>query len=72
MRFPWNRAESQLNREVAHHLQELTAEYVRQGYSPEDAARQARKEFGGAGKLAHGLRLGHVRVAYWRWCSAKA
>ncbi|HVY92565.1 MAG TPA: ABC transporter permease [Bryobacteraceae bacterium] len=48
MTFPWNRAESQLNGEIAHHLRELTAEYVRQGYSPEDAARQARKEFGGA------------------------
>jgi predicted permease len=48
MTFPWKRAESQLNREIAHHLQQLTAEYLRQGYTREDAARQARKEFGGA------------------------
>jgi predicted permease len=48
MTFPWNRAESQLNREIAHHLQQLTDEYLRQGYTPEDAARQARKDFGGA------------------------
>ncbi|HVW08453.1 MAG TPA: ABC transporter permease, partial [Bryobacteraceae bacterium] len=51
MTFPWNRAESQLNREIAHHLRELTAEYARQGYSQEDAARQARKEFGGAAQF---------------------
>jgi predicted permease len=48
MTFPWKRAESQLNREIAHHLQQLTAEYLRQGYSAEDAARQARRDFGGA------------------------
>jgi predicted permease len=48
MTFPWNRAESQLNREIAHHLQQLTAEYLRQGYSADDAARMARKDFGGA------------------------
>src|SRR6185312_6849363 len=48
MNLPWNKAESQLNREIAYHLQQLTDEYLRQGYSPEEAARQARKEFGGA------------------------
>jgi macrolide transport system ATP-binding/permease protein len=49
MRFPWNRAaDSQLDREIAHHLQELSAEYIRQGFTPEDAARLARKDFGGA------------------------
>ena len=48
MTFPWNRAESQLNREIAHHLQQLTDEYLRQGYTREEAARQARKDFGGA------------------------
>ena len=40
MTFPWNRAESQLNREIAHHLQQLTDEYLRQGYTREEAARQ--------------------------------
>ncbi len=33
MRFPWNRLEADLNREVAHHLHELTAEYERRGHS---------------------------------------
>lgn len=48
MTFPWNRAETQLNREIAHHIQQLTDEYLRQGYTREEAARQARKDFGGA------------------------
>jgi predicted permease len=48
MTFPWKRAESQLNGEIAHHLHQLTTEYLQQGYSPEDAARLARKDFGGA------------------------
>ena len=33
MRFPWNRAETDLERELAHHLHELTVEYERQGHS---------------------------------------
>ncbi len=48
MRLPWNRAESDLNREIAQHLRELTAEYIRQGHTPEQAAHLAHKEFGGA------------------------
>ena len=47
MDFPWKRAESELAREIAHHIHELTAEYVRQGYSPQEAARLAKREFGG-------------------------
>ena len=30
MRFPWNWREADLERELAHHLHELTAEYERQ------------------------------------------
>jgi predicted permease len=48
MRFPWNRAETELERELAHHLHELTAEYERQGHSHEEAFRMAKREFGGA------------------------
>ena len=47
MNFPWKRAESELEREIAHHLYELTAEYERQGYSHQDAVRLAKREFGG-------------------------
>src|SRR3954470_12693605 len=48
MRFPWNRMEADLNREVAHHLHELTAEYQRRGHSREEAIRMAKREFGGS------------------------
>jgi predicted permease len=48
MRFPWNRMETDLQRELAHHLHELTAEYERQGHSREEALRMAKREFGGS------------------------
>lgn len=47
MKFPWRRAESELEREIAHHLYQLTAEYQRQGYSRTEAQRLAKREFGG-------------------------
>lgn len=48
MRFPWNRMETELNREVAHHLHELTAEFERRGHPHDEAVRMAKREFGGA------------------------
>jgi predicted permease len=48
MQFPWNRMETELKREVAHHLHQLTAEYERQGHSHAEAMRMAKREFGGA------------------------
>src|SRR5258708_30585652 len=48
MRFPWNRMETELNREVAHHLHELTAEFERRGHPRAEAIRMAKREFGGA------------------------
>jgi predicted permease len=48
MRFPWKRTETELEREVAHHLHELTAEYERQGHSHQEALRMAKREFGGS------------------------
>jgi predicted permease len=47
MRFLWNRRETELEREVAHHIHELAAEYRRQGYSRDEAQRMAKREFGG-------------------------
>lgn len=47
MRF-WRRSETELEREIAHHLHHLAAEYERQGHSRADALRLARREFGGA------------------------
>ena len=48
MQFPWNRMETELKRELAHHLHELTAEYERRGHSHEEAMRMAKREFGGS------------------------
>jgi predicted permease len=48
MHFPWNGQETDLKLEVAHHLHELAAEYERQGHSRQDAARMAKREFGGS------------------------
>ncbi len=42
-----NQSETELDREVAHHLHHLAAEFRRQGHSPEEALRLARREFGG-------------------------
>jgi predicted permease len=47
MRFPWNQSESDLEREIAHHLHQLASEYERQGYSQAEALRLAKREFGG-------------------------
>jgi predicted permease len=48
MRFPWNRMEADLKRELEHHLHQLTAEYERRGHSHEDAMWMAKREFGGS------------------------
>jgi predicted permease len=46
MRF-WKRTETELEREITHHLHHLAAEYERRGYSPREALFLARREFGG-------------------------
>src|SRR5579863_9083356 len=48
MPFPWNRKETELTREVAHHLHELTAEFERRGHPHAEAERMAKREFGGS------------------------
>ena len=48
MPFPWNRMETDLKRELAHHLHELTAEFERRGHTHEEAMRMAQREFGGS------------------------
>jgi predicted permease len=47
MRFPWNKKERDLDREVAYHLDCLADGFERQGLSREEAMRRARREFGG-------------------------
>ncbi len=48
MRFFRNRDEDDLEREIAHHLRELAAEYQRSGHSREESLRMAAREFGGS------------------------
>jgi hypothetical protein len=43
MPFPWTRMETELQRELAHHLNELTAEYERRGHSHQEAMRMAKR-----------------------------
>jgi predicted permease len=47
MRF-WKRAETELEREIEHHIHHLAAEYERQGYSRQEALLMGRREFGSA------------------------
>src|SRR2546426_153784 len=65
MRFPWNRAESELERELTHHLHEVTAEYERQGRSHEEALRMAKREFGGSEQVKEQCR----DERRWAWTS---
>jgi predicted permease len=51
MPFFWNRRESELRNEFAHHLHELRAEYERQGHSREEAQRLAKRDFGGSTRI---------------------
>lgn len=46
MRMPWQQHNDDLERELAHHLPELTDEYVRQGHMPKEARRMAKQQFG--------------------------
>jgi predicted permease len=47
MRLPWNRKESDLEREVRYHLESLAESFERQGLSRAEAMARARREFGG-------------------------
>ena len=65
MRFPWNRMETELKRELAHHLHELTAEFERRGHSREEAMRMAKREFGGSEQVKERCR----DERRWAWMS---
>jgi predicted permease len=47
MRFPWKKNESELERELAYHLDCLADAFERQGMGREEALARARREFGG-------------------------
>jgi len=57
--------ETDLKRELAHHLYELTAEFERRGYSHEEAVRMAKREFGGAEQVKERCR----DERRWAWMS---
>jgi predicted permease len=63
MQWPWNKAESDLDREVQHHLEKLADAYERQGLSRREALRQARAEFGGVDKTKEECR----DIRWWSW-----
>jgi putative ABC transport system permease protein len=65
MRFRRSRAETDLERELAHHLYQLTAEYERQGYSHEEASRMAKRAFGGREQVKEQCR----DERRWSWLS---
>ncbi len=46
MKWPWNRAEDELEMEVRHHIETLADAYERQGMQRAEALAAARKEFG--------------------------
>jgi len=60
----WNR-ESELEREIAHHLHHLAAEYERQGHSRAEAMRMAKREFGGSEQVKEQCR----DERRWSWTS---
>lgn len=63
MRFPWNRAENEMEREIAHHLNELAAQYQRRDHSRDEALRLARQDFGGSEQVKERCR--DERPAAW-------
>lgn len=65
MRFPWQKYDSDLARELAHHLAELTDEFIRQGYSPEEARQLAKRHFGGPDQIKEQCR----DESPWAWLS---
>lgn len=63
MQWPWRKAESELDREVQHHLETLADAYERQGLSRREAVRQAEKEFGGIERAKEECR----DIRWWSW-----
>src|SRR5438445_9679524 len=51
MRWPWTKQESDLDREVWHHLESLADSFQKQDMSRAEAMRQARIEFGGVERV---------------------
>src|SRR6195256_6538450 len=65
MQLPWNRMENELQRELAHHLHELTAEYERREHPRAEAIRMAKRAFGGSEQVKERCR----DERRWAWMS---
>jgi predicted permease len=63
MHWPWRKSETDLDREVAYHLETLADSYERQGMTRDEALRQARREFGGVEKIKDECR----DESRWNW-----
>ncbi len=63
MQWPWQKVETELEREVRHHLESLIDEYEKQGMTRGDAMRKARREFGGVDQIKEECRDESV----WSW-----
>lgn len=55
-----NGPESSIDREIAHHIDELTRAYIQQGASPDEARRHALLEFGGREQVRQTVREVHT------------
>ena len=61
--FRWSAQDTEMDQEMAFHLDALTREYVRSGMSEADAARAARKRFGNVRRhkeAGHDVRTAHL------------
>ena len=61
--FRWNAQDTEMDQEMAFHIDAITREYVRSGMSEADAARAARKRFGSTlrhKEAGHDTRSGHL------------
>ena len=63
MRFPWQKAERDLDREVRYHLDQLAADFEAQGHAPEEARRRAKLAFGGTDQVKELCR----DESRWQW-----
>jgi putative ABC transport system permease protein len=63
MRWPWTKAETDLDRELRHHLETLADSYQKQGMSRAEAIQKARIDFGGVERVKDECRDESV----WNW-----
>ena len=63
MRWPWQKHETELDREIQFHLDRIAAEYMEAGVSEKEARRLARIDFGGPEQIKDECR----DVSRWRW-----